>query len=260
MDHFIGEGSGPGYSLLCCKEHLQCPFIFTSADTLVSEEVPPPRHNWMGVAKVADSGNYLVAEVDGSHVKELHDKKPTDLLIRQASNYEDVLNNGFIGMAGVYDFHAFWEGLESDARLVGGQLQVANGLRWLMKRQLHPIRFTWIDTGNEVGYSYAARFFSKNETLIKPEEFLYFEGDKVIKYFAKKDIVRKRIRRAEYLQEVVPQLTFKEELLRVRVHRRQHTLAITELATFSFFEADGLETCNALAWNGELCPTMQIVL
>ena len=33
VDNFEGVGSGPGYSLLCCKDELQEPFVFTSVDT-----------------------------------------------------------------------------------------------------------------------------------------------------------------------------------------------------------------------------------
>ena len=34
VDNYDGVGSGPGYSLLCCKSQLQEPFIFTSVDTI----------------------------------------------------------------------------------------------------------------------------------------------------------------------------------------------------------------------------------
>ena len=38
VDNYDGKGSGPGYSLLSCKDELQVPFIFTSVDTLVDED------------------------------------------------------------------------------------------------------------------------------------------------------------------------------------------------------------------------------
>src|SRR3989338_4713761 len=52
VDNYIGPGTGPGYSLLACKPHLQCPFIFFAADTLVLEEIPEPLNNWFGIAPV----------------------------------------------------------------------------------------------------------------------------------------------------------------------------------------------------------------
>src|SRR6476661_3658064 len=40
IDPYMGPGSGPGFSLYSCRRHLQCPFIFTSADTIVLEDIP----------------------------------------------------------------------------------------------------------------------------------------------------------------------------------------------------------------------------
>ena len=33
VDKYMGPGTGPGYSILQCKDHLDCPFIFFVADT-----------------------------------------------------------------------------------------------------------------------------------------------------------------------------------------------------------------------------------
>ena len=53
VDNFDGVGSGPGYSLLCCKDELQEPFVFTSVDTLVY------RHNlaFPNLIKIDVDGN-----------------------------------------------------------------------------------------------------------------------------------------------------------------------------------------------------------
>ena len=39
VDNYDGVGSGPGYSLLCCKDELQEPFVFTSVDTLIGDDI-----------------------------------------------------------------------------------------------------------------------------------------------------------------------------------------------------------------------------
>ena len=49
---YFGFGSGPGHSLLCCEKKLKCPFIITSADTVVLENISSPNQNWMGVAPI----------------------------------------------------------------------------------------------------------------------------------------------------------------------------------------------------------------
>jgi hypothetical protein len=245
VGNFNGAGAGSGKSLLSCKEYLQCPFIFTSANTLIHDEVPAPSKNWIGVASVMNSEKYLVAEIDGGLVRELYDKIPTDLLIRKSRNYRDILDNGFIGMAGVYDFQAFWSGLESDERLVQGKRTVTSGLRLLMKRQLHPVRLNWVDTSTEVGHIYAERFFSNNETIIKPQEFLYFENGKVVKYFANSDIVKKRARRAEILDDVVPKLTFSGE--NFYAYEFIDALTLSQISDKLVFEAF-LSFCERTVW------------
>ena len=53
VDNYTGQGSGPGYSLLCCKEVLQDPFFFVSCDTLWANDIDwDLKDNWVGVAKV----------------------------------------------------------------------------------------------------------------------------------------------------------------------------------------------------------------
>ena len=58
IDNISAPGSGPGYSLLCCKKHLELPFIFSSVDTIVEENIPLPDHNWLGVAPVNRTEEY----------------------------------------------------------------------------------------------------------------------------------------------------------------------------------------------------------
>ena len=89
-------GAGPGYSLLCCKDKLQEPFVFTSVDTLVESDFDfmSIGENWMGVSSidVNKSINYCLV---------------------QGSKYLDKLYYGsgdtaYIGMAGVHDYENFW--------------------------------------------------------------------------------------------------------------------------------------------------------
>ena len=63
VDKFMGPGTGPGLSLLQCKEHLQCPFIFSAADTLVLEEIPSPEENWFGIAPVKKTEDYCTVKI-----------------------------------------------------------------------------------------------------------------------------------------------------------------------------------------------------
>ena len=55
VDNYEGEGSSLGYSLLQAKNELQCPFIFHASDTIVSDEIKAPNHNWLGVCEKGKS-------------------------------------------------------------------------------------------------------------------------------------------------------------------------------------------------------------
>tara|TARA_Y100000310_G_C20654152_1_gene801111 strand:+ start:661 stop:1332 length:672 start_codon:yes stop_codon:yes gene_type:complete len=111
-------------------------------------------------------------------------------------------------MAGVYDYETFWEGLERNQDLINKELQVSNGLSEIISKGVKVIPFfNWFDTGNEAGYNFANRFFNKNEVIVKPNEYIYFENGKVIKYFSDTEIVKQRIERAKELKGIVPEIT-----------------------------------------------------
>jgi len=204
---YLSMGSGPGKSLLMCKDHLQCPFIFTSGDTIVSGSVPEPSKNWMGVTTVSDSTNYCMAEVENERVTKLYDKVYMPTLLKTCKNYRTILNNAFIGIAGIQDYEEFWEGFERNQNLIDKKLQVSNGLSSLINCKLEPIPFFnyfWI--GTEGGYNLANRFFEKNKVIVKPDEFIYFENGRVIKYFKEEEIVKQRVERSKRLKVLVPEL------------------------------------------------------
>jgi len=205
IDDYSATGSGPGKSLLLCKEHLMCPFIFTSGDTIVSGSIPEPSKNWIGVSHVSDTTNYLTADVENNYVTKLYDKVPVNTLLKICKNPSTILNNTFIGMAGVYDYKVFWESLEFNQHLIQEKLQVSNGLNGLVEKKLEVFPFfNWFLIGTESGYSLANRFFNKNPILVKPDEFIYFENGKVIKYFRDPKIIRERILRSQMLEGIVP--------------------------------------------------------
>ena len=49
VDKYEGEGTGPAYSINQCKEYLQRPFIWVTADTIISDELPKIDNNWLGL-------------------------------------------------------------------------------------------------------------------------------------------------------------------------------------------------------------------
>lgn len=246
IDDYSAPGSGPGRTLLACKHHLNCPFIFTAADTIVGDEIPIPNKNWIGISQVSDSTNYCMAEVENGFVTKFYDKVETPILLKTCKNYKTILNNAFIGMAGIYEYKTFWKELERDQHLIKKELQVSNGLSGLINYKLEAVPFfNWFDTGNEAGYNFANRFFEKNKIIAKPDEFIYFEDGRVIKYFVDKEAVKQKIARSLKLKNIVPEITHAKDNFYAYDFIEGETLArINDATIFKQF----LDFCKDNIW------------
>jgi UTP-glucose-1-phosphate uridylyltransferase len=196
VDKYIGPGTGPGYSLLQCKNYLQSPFVFTASDTLVLEEVPDPSENWFGVAPIKETEAFCTIKVKNNLIVQLMDKVKCDNKL------------AFIGLAGIRDYEAFFAALEGNTELIGGEVQVSNGFSALIQHKLNPKNFTWFDTGTKESYLETNRTFSGNRgfDFSKDDEFLYFVGNRVIKYFRDKEITEKRYYRSKILGDLAPRV------------------------------------------------------
>jgi len=195
VDNFDGEGSGPGYSLLCCREFLGCPFVIYAADTMVTEEIPPPTKNWLGVAEVSDTSPFCTVSLEEGFITALADKQDCDNRF------------AFVGVAGVHDHGEFWDALENDTSLINNEHQISNGLNVLTGHALHPELFTWFDTGTVENYNLTKGHFESTDDKFdfsKINEFTYFVNGRVIKYFDDADIVEKRFSRSKSLSGLCP--------------------------------------------------------
>ena len=187
VDKYSGPNTGPGYSLFKCRDQLKCPFIFFAADTIVLEDIPIPNHNWFGIAPVKDPEQYCTVRIQNNLVYRLDDK---------------VKNNNrfaFIGLAGVRDYDVFFNALKTNNETIKEEIQVTNGFEKLIPKKLIPVGFTWFDTGTLKKYTETNKNFSNESQKFdfsKNNEFLYFVGNRVIKFFADEDITKKRHARA----------------------------------------------------------------
>ncbi len=187
VDRYSGPNTGPGYSLLKCKDYLQAPFVFFAADTIVTEEIPEPDHNWFGIAPVKDTEQYCTVRIQNNRILQL------DVKIKNNNRF------AFIGLAGIRDYEIFFKALGEDDKLIHEELQVTNGFEKLIDTGLIPVGFTWFDTGTLDKYKETDRSFSGGNQKFdfsKSNEFLYFVGDRVIKFFADENIAQRRYARA----------------------------------------------------------------
>ena len=192
VDNFDGEGSGPGYSLLSCKDELQVPFIFTSVDTLVKEDVVFNfvGDNWLGVSEVSMENSMDYCLVRGS-------KYLDDL-------YYGTGNRAYVGMAGIHDYKDFWNALE-DRKILKDEYQVIHGFDGLENIKL--IDFTWYDTGNNKSYHETKKVFSNDVVANKSDEAIFIDRGKVVKYFNDSEKAKLRVDRTKYLNGNCPETT-----------------------------------------------------
>ncbi len=152
VDNWTGAGSGPGYSLLCCKEHLQIPFIQFAADTLVLEDIPNPTRNWIGLAPVKNTKRFCSVKLDGDRVTSLDDKT------------ENNNRFAYIGLFGVNNIVSFWDNLKSSTNnFIDGEVQVSNGLSALINNELNAEYFHWYDVGTLNAYIHTLENFPNGE-------------------------------------------------------------------------------------------------
>ncbi|MFZ2303677.1 MAG: hypothetical protein WAV98_02705 [Minisyncoccia bacterium] len=166
---------------------MDCPFIFSTADTIVLEDVPPPEENWIGVAPVRETEAYCTIKMKNNLIYQLDTKIKTDNKF------------AFIGLAGIHDYKEFFSALEQNRELRDNELQMTDGLKGLLEKRLVPIGFTWFDTGSNSKYDETNKNFSGEErkfNFSKEDEFLYFVNNRVIKFFSDKTVAEKRNYRA----------------------------------------------------------------
>lgn len=200
VDNISAPGTGPGYSLLQCKKHLRCPFIISTVDTIVLENIPEPKVNWLGIYPIKDTSRFNSVKLDKGLVYNMKDKEKCDN------------SHAFIGICGIADYNYFWRALKNDRELIGNELQLSNGLRPLISRKLCGIEFSWFDTGVPETLKKTQEYFSKKFggfDFSKPDEFLYFVGDRVIKYFRNPEIIKNRVLRAKKMSGFVPEIEAK---------------------------------------------------
>jgi len=196
IENYEGEGSGPGWSLLCCEEYLQCPFIFTSVDTIVEDEFgfEELRNNWVGVSEVKRKESSQYCLIDGEKY-----------LNKFFYGYGD---KAFVGMAGVYDYEDFWKSLKIKS-LIKNEYQVIKGFDQLKKIELK--YFHWYDTGNDFSYIETRNKFCNEVVALKNDESIFIENGYVIKYFYNQKKIQDRIERLNYLNNVTPEIQLLNE-------------------------------------------------
>ena len=198
VDPYEGPDSGLGYTLLSCKDELQCPFVFFPNDTIVSEQIPLPDHNWMGYADMRAGNDYRSVTLD-----------TWDQTVAKGLNEKGVHpeNNAYIGICGVADYKKFWSLMEDGKDRGSIQRGESYALEEMMQDSIVAKRFTWLDTGTIEALDYASeRLKSEDDPVILPKknEHIWFCNNKVIKFSTDQRFIGRRVLRSGDLQGYVP--------------------------------------------------------
>lgn len=203
VDNYDGIGSGPGHSLLCCKEYLNKPFYFVACDTLWENEIDMNlQDNWFAVSKVDSNktSSYCNFLIKDGFVVGLKDK-----VYVQDENYK-----AFVGLSFIKDFEIFWNFLKK-GDTTGEEKQVSRGIMGLIRSsKVKAIDLVWNDIGDLNGYSRMVKKF-ENFDFSKTNETIYIHNKKVVKFFADKEIVDKRVKRASLNPAIFPSIIDKSD-------------------------------------------------
>jgi NDP-sugar pyrophosphorylase family protein len=199
VQNYNGPGGSLALSILQAKDYLQEPFIFHACDTLlINEEIPSPTFNWVGGFKGSDATNYASFDVSEKTVQRFHDKGMIDF---------DSIH---IGIVGINNYLEFWQ--ELDEIITKDPLNIfLNDVSVLKKLTTKGVLFSnynfvsWIDIGNSSSLASARKKFNMNSNILtKVTESISFVNNSVVKFFADSDIVARRVKRAVYLQNIIP--------------------------------------------------------
>lgn len=202
VKNYNGPGSGPGHSILCCKQALRSSFYMVAADTLWVEDVQKFAldQTWMavGTANVRESRNYCNLIIEDGCVTEIRDKQEVT----------DEKAAPFTALAFVKDADLFWRGLEQDSSQ--GERQLAQGFAEIMKtRVVKAPRISWVDVGTEEKYkSEAAKSIPYD--FAKTNEVFYNVNGRVIKFFTDPVIANNRVTKSRLNPRVFPEIVATE--------------------------------------------------
>lgn len=163
---YISSGSGPGSSLLQCKNELQCPFIWMPIDIITEKNIIDEL--------IKTNNNFIfINDIDSNETKSYSYFNANTGMFSQ----KNETNTIFSGLAKIVNYKKFWSNLESNKNLINNELQVINGLNdlFLFYKRTNLI----LDVGNNSKY---LEYIDKKH--IKKDNITFIENGKVIKWFS----------------------------------------------------------------------------
>jgi len=200
VKNYNNINSGPGPSLLACREVLQRPFYFVACDTLWDENLAllPTDYDWVGVSRKFNENKEIYCNF-------LLSNNTVTKIFNKCSVNEDTV--AFVGLSFIRNFSEFWNSLEDSVN--NNCIEVYHGYTELInKRKLSAVEIEWNDVGN---FENIIKYTMSDYDFSKPEEFIWFDRKKVIKKFKNRKILLNKYRRALALNDLIPRGIMKTE-------------------------------------------------
>ncbi len=173
---YFGQDVGPAHAVLAAKTALDCPFIITTADTIIPSNIQHtcPTEDWIGVDKVGPVTYACILP-------------ETNELTRVS------IPPIYIGVAGVANWEAYIAKLEE----TGSKENTAGFSSYKL------VPFNWIDTGSDSTYA-----LLNHSTVVPPKEdqAVFIVNNKVVKFWVDPEMAERVYRVATRLGHKVTKI------------------------------------------------------
>jgi len=199
IENYSGKGSGLHTTLNICSEYIKSDFIFHVNDAIIKEKFITDfsKDTLLISKKYFDLGEFRTVSIKDKKINKINEKF-------FFSKKEDIYS--YIGVAYVKDYKLF-NNIISDKK---NNLAELNYFKYQLERNnlnFHKIN-KWFDTGTIQTLNETMNELSDFLNLNKLDEAIYFKSKKVIKFYTNKELIKKRVKRAEMLKKCVPKVDF----------------------------------------------------
>jgi len=198
VDRYTGPGTGPGYSLLCCKQALSEPFYFIAGDGVFHAIPKATDKNWLGISSVHKID--LQSYCNISYTSDTH---------RVVTVYDKILPpknktiGTFTGLMFIKDTGPFWTSLKNSTPSTN-ERQIAQGFPALIENgSLYCTPVEWRDMGTFDLYKSA---LEEPFDFSKTDECIYFSDTHVVKFFAQEAVVKRRLEKTTHFPAIFPKM------------------------------------------------------
>ena len=199
VNFYDGENASQVYSMYCCKQNLQEPFIYNDCDS-ISDDILQ-RLNATDIAGDFIAG-YNFDDINGIYNYDSYDVRNTNLYIDKVTNLYHRETNihskyAYIGICGIWNYKYFWDSVENALINKTAKTDFDIFYNYYKDNVLYSIDVkNWTDTGTIDGILKARKQCKdKLDILDKNNQAIFILNKKVIKFFTDDNVVFNLINR-----------------------------------------------------------------